>query len=186
MELMDAIRARRSFRAYKTDPVSRETIERLLEAAVLAPSGMNQQPWAFGVVTDRTLLKSYSDSVKKLLLGKMKEWPWLERYRDLFANPDYSVFYNAPALVVVYGLTESPIARTDCTLAAENLMLAAADAGLGTCWIGFATELLDSQEVKVSLGVPAEYSAIAPIIVGIPDGPPPDREREAARVLFWK
>lgn len=186
MELMEAIRARRSFRAYKTDPVSRETIELLLQAAVLAPSGMNQQPWAFGVVTDQTLLKSYSDRVKKMLLGKMTEWPWLERYRDLFTNPDYSVFYNAPALVVIYGLIQSPIAQTDCTLAAENLMLAAADVGLGTCWIGFATELLSSQEVKGSLGVPSEYSVVAPIIVGYPDGPPPDREKNPPEVLFWK
>ncbi len=186
MELMEAIEARRSVRAYKPDAVEREKIERLLEAAVLAPNGMNDQPWAFGVIQDTERLKGYNERVKSFLLSKVGEWPWLERYKEYFEDPTHSVFYNAPALVTIYGKNQGPLAQIDCTLAAENLMLAATDMGLGTCWIGFATELMNSPEVKAELGVPVEYLAVAPIIVGCADGETPSRERNAPEVVYWR
>lgn len=186
MELMEAIGKRRSIRAYKPDAVSREAIDRLLDAAVQAPSAMNTQPWVFGVIQDSSTLQKYSERTKAFLLGKIAEWPWIERYREYFEDPDYSIFYNAPTLVVIYAKAISPIAQIDCTLAAENLMLAATDMGLGTCWIGFATEVLNSPEAKKELGVPEEYTVIAPIIVGYPDGPPPEREKNPPEVIYRK
>jgi nitroreductase len=164
--------------------VSREAIDKLLHAAVQAPTGMNAQPWAFGVIQDKETLRNYSDRTKTFLLGKIAEWPWLERYREHFVNPGYSVFYSAPALVVIYAKAASHIAQIDCALAAENLILTACDMGLGSCWIGFATEVLNASEAKKELGVPEEYTAIAPIIVGYPDGPPPEREKNPPEVIF--
>lgn len=186
MELMDAIKARRSVRAYKPEAVEREKIEKLLEAAVLAPNGMNDQPWAFGVIQDAARLKNYNERTKAFLRSKIEEWPWLERYRDYIEDPNSNVFYNAPVLVTIYGKNKSPLAQIDCTLAAANLMLAAADMGLGTCWIGFATFVMDSADVKADLGVPADYTAVAPIIVGYPDGEVPPRERNAPEIVYWK
>lgn len=186
MELMEAIEMRRSIRSYKPDEVSHDQLRQLLHAAVQAPSGMNAQPWAFGVITDQMLLRSFSDRVKAYLLGKVDEWPWLERYKDHFENPDYNVFYYAPALIVIYAREQTPIAQIDCTLAAENVMLAAAGMGLGTCWIGFATDLLNMPGTRQELGVPEEFLAIAPIIVGYPDGPPPDRVKNPPEVVYWK
>lgn len=186
MELMNVINARRSIRAYKPDPVKREAIDEMLQAAVQAPSAMNAQPWAFGVITDRRLLDRYSDRTKTFLLSKVGEWPGLERFREHFVNPDYHIFYNAPALIIIYAKAASHIAQIDCALAAENLMLTACDMGLGSCWIGFATEVLNASEAKKELGVPEEYTAIAPIIVGYPDGQPPERERNRPEVIYWK
>ncbi len=186
MELMEAINARRSVRAYKPDAVEREKIERLLDAAIKAPNGMNDQPWAFGIIQDAGRLRGYNEQVKSFLLSKVGEWPWLERFKEHLEDPDYSVFYNAPALVTIYGKNQSPMAQIDCTLAAENLMLAAADMGLGTCWIGFAAELMNSPEVKAELGAPEEYLAVAPIIVGYPDGDTPPRERNAPEIAYWR
>lgn len=184
MEFMEVINKRRSIRSYKPDGVSRETIDKLLHAAVQAPSAMNGQPWVFGVIQDRGMLQAYSERTKAFLLGKVAEWPWLEPFKGYFEDPNYSIFYNAPALVIIYGKAESHVSLIDCTLAAENLMLSATDMGLGTCWIGFATEVLNSADAKKELGVPDEYSVIAPIIVGHPDGPPTDRERNAPQVVF--
>lgn len=186
MELMEAIETRRSVRAYKSQPVEEEKIRRLLHAAVQAPSGMNAQPWAFGVIQDGTRLKEYSEGVKKLLLSKVNEWTWLDRYVEYFRDPNYDIFYNAPALVVIYSKNPTPLSGIDCTLAAENLMLAACGMGLGTCWIGFATELLNQPEVKKDLGVPEEYSTVAPIIVGYPDGPIPEREKNPPEIVYWR
>jgi len=186
MELMDAIRARRSVRAYKPDPVTKEMIQRLLDAAVLAPTGMNAQPWAFGVIQDADRLKDYSERTKAFLLSMVDEWAWLAPYAEHFANPEYSVFYNAPALVVIYAKNATPLAQMDCTLAAENLMLAACDMGLGTCWIGFSAFVLSSPEAKQALGVPEDYVAIAPIIVGYPAAPVPMPEKDPPEIVYWK
>lgn len=186
MELMEAIKTRRSVRSYKPDAVDRQSIDRLLDAAVHAPSGMNIQPWAFGVIQDTETLKDYSERIKAFLLGNVDAMPWLAQYQDFFNAPNYHVFYNAPTLIVIYAKATNPISQIDCTLAAENLMLAACDMGMGTCWIGFANDFLNQAEIKRELGVPEEYSVVAPIIVGYPDGPIPPRERNAAEVIYWK
>lgn len=186
MELMDVINSRRSVRAYRPDMVERESIERILHAAVQAPSGMNSQPWAFGVIQGAKQLKGYSEQIKQFLLDSMDQMPWLAQYQEHFRDPEYNVFYGAPALVIIYARDGNPIASIDCTLAAENVMLAACDMGLGTCWIGFSQGFLDQPHIRQELGVPDGYSVVAPIIVGYPAGPTPAREKNPPEVLFWK
>lgn len=185
MELMDVIRARRSVRSYEPDPISQEVLFHLMKAAILAPSAMNLQPWAFGVISDSKKISHLSDRVKAFLLGKVAEWPWLAQFKERFESPDYNVFYNAPAVIVIYASSSQPTSQIDCALAAENLMLAACDLGLGTCWIGFARELLDLPEVKREMKVPEEYTAVAPIIVGHPAEETPAREKNPPDVLYW-
>lgn len=186
MNLMEAINARRSVRSYKPDMVDRETIKHLLHAAVQAPSGMNTQPWAFGIIEDAQRLSDYSGRIKAILLDSIEQMPWLAQYKGYFADPGSSIFYHAPTLVVIYTKTPDPISQVDCTLAAENLMLAACDMGLGTCWIGFSNAFLNMPEVKRELGVHEDYTVVAPIIVGHPEGPIPVVEKSEAEVLFWK
>lgn len=186
MEFMDVINARRSTREYQARPVEREKIERIIEAAVKAPSAMNKQPWAFGVITDPAVLRDYSERAKAFLLSKTDEWAWLAPYKHYFEDPNYNVFYNAPALVVIYSTDPMPVAGIDCALAAENLMLAACDQGLGSCWIGFSRDVMNSPEVKKELGVPEEYSVAAPIIVGYPAGPVDAPEKKPPVVVYWK
>lgn len=185
MELMEAIMKRRSTRKFAATPVSKDDVMKLLNAAVHAPNGMNVQNWAFGVITDAGKLRAYSDRVKSELLKHIDEWDWLTGYKDILSDPDYNVFYKAPALLVIYEKPFGPVAQINCCLAAENLMLAACDMGLGTCWIGFATELFNLADLKQELGVPAEYSAVAPIIVGYSAETMPDVPRNAPEVMFW-
>ncbi len=186
MELMDVINARRSVRAYKPDAVEKSKIEKIIAAAVQAPTGMNQQPWVFGVIQDAAVLDDYSERTRQFLLSKVGEWEWLAGYADYFANPEFNVFYHAPALVVIYAKNASPLATTDCTLAAENMMLAACELGLGSCWIGFSAFVLNTPEVKRELGIPEGYVAVAPIIVGYPAGPIPAPEKNPPEVMYWK
>lgn len=186
MDFMEVINNRRSVRAYKPDPVEKDKIQRVIDAAVKAPTGMNAQPWAFGVIQDQATLASISEQAKAFLLSKADEWAWLAPYKDYFADPDYSIFYHAPALVVIYSTGKGPVAQVDCTLAAENLMLAACEAGLGTCWIGFATEIVNAPELKKQMGVPDDYAVIAPIILGYPNGPIPAPDKNPPEVIYWK
>jgi len=80
---------------------------------------------------------------------------------------------------VISGTADGPWVVADCALAAENLMLAAHAAGLGTCWIGFAQGYPNMPEGKDALGLRQEWTPVAPIIVGHPTAvPPPVARRE--------
>ncbi len=186
MELREAIYSRRSVRAYSAEPLSRETLEELMQAAVQAPTAMNLQPWAFGVIEGVERLRAYSDRTKAYLLDNLHSLPGLEQYRELFANPDTNLFYGAPALVVIFAKPGGVAPDFDCAMAAQNLMLAARAEGLGTCWIGFFAFLLNQAEVRQELGVPEDYRPIAPIIVGHPLQPAEPVEKAAPQVIFWQ
>jgi nitroreductase len=186
MDLVQAITTRRSVRAYTDRPVDRATVERLLAAAVQAPSATNSQPWSFAVIQDSDLLKTYSDRAKAHLLGRIDQTPALAKYSAMLANPAFNIFYNARTLVVIWARPEGPHPEGDCCLAAQNFMLAAHDLGLGTCWIGFAVVLLNLPEVKLELGIPAEYTAVAPLILGYPETTPPTIAKNAPQIICWR
>jgi nitroreductase len=167
MDLEQAIRARRSVRDYASEPVPRDTLRALIDAAVQAPSAMNTQAWAFSVVEDQKLLTRVSDAVKAHMLEHL---PAAEAppVRAMLSNPEFHIFYHAPALVVISSTRRGPWETENCALAAQNLMLAACAAGLGTCWIGFAQAWLATDEGRAMLQLPATHRPVAPIIVGRP------------------
>ncbi|MHB0935160.1 MAG: nitroreductase family protein [Armatimonadota bacterium] len=185
MELMEAIYTRRTVRNYTSDPVPRETLQWLLDAAVQAPTGMNTQPWAFGVLEGVDRLKDFSDRAKGYLRDHLSDFPDLERYRGLIENPEINLCHGAPACIVIYAKPgATPV--NDCSMAAQNVMLAACALGLGTCWVGFLSFLLNQPEVKAELGVPDGYQVIAPIVVGRPLSSPPPVPRNAPEVVYWQ
>lgn len=185
MELMQALLSRRSVRSYTSEPVDRATVEGLIRTATSAPSGMNTQPWAFGVIEGAEKLAAISARVKADVLAKLATTPALERYRDTLSDPSFNVFYGAPILVVIY-VKEMPYdGRGACAMAGLSLMLAARDAGLGTCWIGFSESLLQSPEMMAELGVPAGYRVMAPIIVGHTTAEVAPTPRNEPVMLFW-
>jgi len=100
-------------------------------------------------------------------------------------KPDFHVFYNAGTLIVIYSKIQGTFVVADCWLATENLLLAAYAQGLGTCVIGFAVSALNTPEWKAELKIPAEMTAIAPMIVGVPAGETPPVPRKAPEILSW-
>ena len=69
------------------------------------------------------------------MLKTLPPGPMSHRFQQLLSDPDFDIFYHAPLLIVISSTADNPWAIEDCSLAAENLMLAARGAGLGTCWI---------------------------------------------------
>lgn len=138
---------------------------------MLAPSAMNRQTWSFSVVRDHDLLKKISDASKQHLRETAPAGILPDEFGRLMENAEFQIFYHAPAMILISGTAADPWSQIDCALAAENLMLAAADAGLGTCWIGFAQGWLGTDEGKATLGIPASSVPVAPIIVGHPTAP---------------
>lgn len=169
-------------------PLERPVIEALLQAAVQAPTAIRKEPWAFVVIQDRALLKRLSDSAKAGLLYDIDEMqPFLRATAsEHVASPDFNIFYDAGTLIVIYGKPKGVFVAADCWLAAENLMLAARAHGLGSCVIGFAAAALDSPEWKAELGVPPDWTAHAPIIVGVPRGETPAVPRKPPEIVAWR
>ena len=186
MELMDAIYSRRAVREYTSDPVDEKTLRQLIDAAIQAPSAVNEQPWSFSVVLDKALLARISTESKAHVLktsavGLLSHSP---RFQHILSDPTFDIFYRAPALIVISAVAAGTWAVEDCALAAENLMLAARGLGLGTCWIGFSQSWLGTAEGKAALGLPPAALPVAPIIVGHPKAAPAPVARKEPRIQW--
>jgi nitroreductase len=177
MDLREAIYTRRAVREFTTEPVDEKTLRQLIDAAIQAPSAVNQQPWSFCVVRDQAVLTRISNEAKPHML-RTSPAALLHHFQERLSNPSFHIFYHAPALVLISSVAESPWAVENCSLAAENLMLAARAAGLGTCWIGFAQTWLGTPEGKAALNLPANHVPVAPIIVGHPKSVAPPVPRK--------
>jgi nitroreductase len=186
MEIGDAIFNRRAVRDYTDRAVEPARIEQLLAAAVQAPSAMNQQPWAFGVFLGKERLRGYSDRAKAHLLATLHPMFDVHPRSQLYAEPDFNIFYNAGTLLVIYATHGRLQPEEDCCLAAQNLMLAAVGFGLGTCPIGFARPWLNLPENKTELDIPPDCTAIFPVIVGYPAGKTNPVPRRDPVILSWK
>ena len=107
--LLDLLHARRSVRRYQADPVSEASLAQLIEAAIWAPSAVNAQPWAFGIVQDLGLLARYAEEAKALyfrepLVAALESIPvaTLSTLREILYQPGFEIFHGASTLVVIY------------------------------------------------------------------------------------
>lgn len=161
------VRRRFSVRIYQERPVEKEKIEACLEAARLAPSACNSQPWKFIVVDD--------DAVKKELCDNIFSGSYS---MNAFAG-------KAPVIVAVVSEKSSFVASVgallrdtryyliDIGIAAEHFALQAAELGLGTCWIGW----FDEKSAKRVLKVPSSKRIDVVLALGYPDREPPETKR---------
>jgi nitroreductase len=181
MELEQALYGRRATREYTAEPVDEAVLETLIDAAIQAPSAINRQPWAFCVIRDPALLDRISHEAKALMLRSSPVGLAGHHFEEMLGNPAFHIFYHAPVLMLICATEQSVWSHVDCTLAAQNLMLAAHGKGLGSCWIGFAQAWLEAKEGRAALDLPSNWTPVAPVIVGHPRGTaqaPPRRKAE--------
>lgn len=182
MDLDTAITGRRAVREYTNEPVDDKLIRALIAAAIQAPSAVNQQPWTFTVVRDQRALDRISHAAKSHMLATLP--PNTETLRPHLSDPHFHIFYHAPVLILISASAQGPWIVEDCALAAQNLMLAAYGAGLGSCWIGFAQSFLNTPEGKALLNLSPAWVPVAPIIIGHPKGAPPAVHRNEPEVCW--
>jgi nitroreductase len=175
-------------RTYSDEAVDRAHIEGLLEAAIMAPSALNAQPWAFVVLQGDEELARYAKEGQALLLSALSDDASDEtdvsRFRQMASREDFELFHRAPAVILIYSTSASAVA--ECFLAAQNLMLAAWAMGLATCPIGLARPLFDQDHVKVELKIPPSWTHALAIAVGHPTGETAPTPRRAALVVTWR
>lgn len=140
MDVFEAIARRKSVRSYEPASVSKETLEKLLEAARLSPSARNSQPWHFVVVSDLTKRRALSKGVFARFLSEVPVV--IVACGDPSLSPDWYV--------------------VDVALAGENMVLAATAEGLSTCWVGSFDEL----KVRELLKIPDNLRVVALLAVG--------------------
>jgi len=158
MDVFDAIGARRSIRNYKPDPVEPDDLERILEAGRLAPSASNRQEWRFVVVTDGETRRALSEAANGQ--GFVAEAPVV-----------LACCAETDEQTMPCGQLRYPI---DLAIAIENMVLAAWELGLGTCWVGAFSE----GEVKKILGVPDDIRVVQLLALGRPAEVPEARPRK--------
>jgi nitroreductase len=181
VNIKDAIFGRRAIREFTQESVEDAALRALIDAAVQAPSAVNQQPWFFTIVRNKERLAHISSEAKSYMLKTSLAEADSHHFLPALSDPKFDIFYGAPALVVI-SAAAGPWAVEDCSLAAENLMLTAHAAGLGTCWIGFAQSWLDTPEGKSALKLPDTQVVVAPIIVGHPRSVLPSVLRRPPRI----
>jgi nitroreductase len=158
MDALEAIHTRRSIRQYQDKAVPEELVEKLLAAAMSAPSARNAQPWQFVVVTDRKMLQEMSR-----------------------VNPNAAMAAHAPLGILICGDLRLELSAgywvVDCAAAAQNMLLAAHALGLGAVWTG----IYPRQERMVGfhrlLSLPNEVHAHSLIVIGYPAERPPPQDR---------
>jgi nitroreductase len=185
--VLDAIYRRRADRAYSPQGVTRTEIEGVLEAAIMAPSAMNAQPWAFVVLEGQRELARYAKEGRDLLVQTAADQPSATEPNEFLQKvsaPDFELFHQAPAVIVIYATNAHAVA--ECFLAAQNLMLAAWAMGLGTCPIGLAQPLFSQERVKVELKIPPSWTPALAIALGHPSAETTPTPRRAALVVTWR
>ncbi len=164
MDFYAVLDKRRSIRAYKNDPIPKDSLDKIARAVNNAPSACNLQPWSFRVVIDQTI---------KDTICRCYQAPWLKQ---------------APAIILALGNLEAcwkrpegtPITDIDVGIAMEHLVLAATAEGLGTCWIcAYQQSVMDK---AVNILKPWTTLAISPL--GYPDESPEMPKRKPLAEVF--
>jgi nitroreductase len=193
--LFRLMKARRSCRSYKETPVDRTVLEDLVKIGITAPSGTNQQRWAFTIVPDRKAMVAFAELIARFYekLNKLAESAFLRtatkffgqdalaRYYDRYyetvrdglnaweTKGEDTLFHGAPAGIVVSVEKGASCPGEDALLASQNILLAAEAMGLGTCLIGFAVEAMRRDpRISEALAIPKEENVYAVITLGHP------------------
>ncbi len=169
-ETFKTIKESRSCRNFMPDMVSKELLDKVLDAGTWAPTGMGMQSPIIIAVTNKELRDKLSKMNAEIMGSK--------------ADP----FYGAPVVLVVLADKNKSTHVYDGSLVMGNLMLAAADLGLGSCWIHRAKEEFESEEGKgilKALGIEGDYEGIGHCVLGYAAEPAKEpKERKASYVYY--
>ncbi|MDD5562004.1 MAG: nitroreductase family protein [Candidatus Omnitrophica bacterium] len=169
------LKGRRSIRTYKDEPLSKESIEKLLDCCRYAPSGINRQPVNWLVVNSKDKVHELSGSVINWMEGLLQaKSPLAESFRfdrlvESWKNCEDMICRSAPCIIIAYGFKDDPLVPQSCTISATYLELSAFGFGLGACWAGYVNMALNmSDDARKVVGLSGRAAAGAAMMVGHP------------------
>lgn len=175
MNTIDTIITRRSTRKFKKEKLSKDIINKVVEAGRFAPSGGNSQSTHFIVVTSEEVLNKLEEQVKNSF-SKMENYDGM--YKSLVNSINaskkgkYIYDYSAPVLIITANRKEYGNNMADCACALENMMLAANEYDLGSCWINQLKWLNEDEkilEILHNIGMKDDERVYGALAVGFPD-----------------
>ena len=170
MEVLEGILSRKSVKKYKSEPVPKEILEKIIEAGKAAPTGRNLQAPIILAVTNRQVRDELS-KINASVMGAEGTDP----------------FYGAPVVLVVLAKKEIRTRVYDGSLVMGNMLLAAHALGLGACWIHRAKETFELPEGKAlleKLGITEEFEGIGNCVIGYADGEPQAKPKKEDWVYY--
>ena len=174
--VVENIMTRRSIRDYKTEPVDREVMAKVLECGIYAPSAMNSQGWAVRVVD----APDFIEGVTNIAVAQRPEIKEQEGFRNIFRN--------APTVAFIAIPEESYSGEFDSGLLAENMMLSAWSMGVGSCCLVSVVPVMNSEEAKPyleRLNLPEGYKLMVAIAFGYPAQETPEAPaRDASKAYY--
>lgn len=177
--VIDAIEARRSIRAYKDTPVEREKLQLLAECGVWAPSAMGRQEWEVRIVDSKAWIDECTASYLKAVEGT-------DKAKYMLTPTFKNIFRNAPAVIFV-GAPDGLFAGENIGCLAQNVMLAATELGLGTCFLG-SVQMMFAEPAMAkyveSLNFTDGYRLRYALAVGYPDENPEAKPRDLTKIKF--
>lgn len=177
--VIEAIEARRSVRAYKDTPVEHEKLELLAKCGVLAPSAMNKQEWEVRIVENKEWIDGATAAYLKAVEGTDKaKYMLTPTFKNIFRNGSAVIFVGAP---------DGLFSGENVGCMAENIMLAATELGLGTCFLGSVQMMFAEPamaEYLQSLGFSEGYKLRYALAVGYPDEAPEAKPRDMSKIKF--
>lgn len=177
--VIEAIEARRSVRAYKDTPVEHEKLELLAKCGVLAPSAMNKQEWEVRIVENKEWIDGATAAYLKAVEGTDKaKYMLTPTFKNIFRNGSAVIFVGAP---------DGLFSGENVGCMAENIMLAATELDLGTCFLGSVQMMFAEPamaEYLQSLGFSEGYKLRYALAVGYPDEAPEAKPRDMSKIKF--
>ena len=171
-DVLTKMKTRRSIRKYKPDAVGQELLDQIIEAGLYAASGKGQQAAIIIQVTKKELRDKIAE-----MNAEIGGW-----------DKGFDPFYGAPAMLIVLGRKDWPTHVYDGSLVMGNMMLAAHELGLGSCWIHRAKEEFETEwgkELLKSLGIEGEYEGIGHCVLGYPDEETAEAKPRKDDYVFW-
>lgn len=171
-EVLNQMKARRSIRRYKPDMIPQEILDQIIESGLYAANGRGKQNTIIIQVTD----KAMRDTIVKM---NCEIGGWEE---------GFDPFYGAPAMLIVLAKKDWPNRVYDGSLVMGNLMLAAHELGIGSCWIHRAKQEFETEwgkELLKSLGIEEEYEGIGHCALGYIDGDIPEAAPRKENRVFY-
>ncbi len=172
-QMESLMKNRRSIRRFKSAPVAKETLERLIDIASHAPTGLNRQPVRWLVIPGRESVHRYAGMVidwMRLMLQKEHPLSRISNFAGMVHAWEVGadiVCRKAPAMIIAYGSKKDITSSQSCTIAMTYLELAAPSFGLGVCWAGYFNAAINEHApLKQALGLDEENTAFGSVMIG--------------------
>ena len=174
------IKERRAIRAFQDKPIEKEKINEIIECGLWAPSARNKQSWKFIVVADKDLIKEMGKRVQEKVIDN----PRYSFVKERAQTKEDAIFYSAPVVVFILGDKSNKWSTIDCSLAVQNMMLAAHSLGIGSCPIGMARFVVDEKDFVERLGFSDDCEIVLTLAFGYADENPEPKDRKKD-VVTW-